>query len=241
MTRLESKHDDAGRGTRDSGPPFIAFDLDGVLYSSEPFLGEAYRQSIAEVNRRRPGSFERVPGTREILDHVGWPVSVILERLFPAVDPEAVRLLYDVTLEVISDFVVRRQGILYPGVAETLAELDADGYLLAVASNGRARYIAAVIETYGLADLFVEPVTADQVGDKEAVLHAYLARYAVPARSMIMVGDRASDVAAARAVGCHFVGCDYGHGHRQEIESAGPIVKRFSDLPAAIKEVISGQ
>ena len=28
----------------------ICFDLDGVLYSSEPFLGEAYREAIALVN-----------------------------------------------------------------------------------------------------------------------------------------------------------------------------------------------
>src|SRR5262245_16677955 len=83
----------------------IAFDLDGVLYSSEPFLGEAYRDAIANVNARRPGSFPRVPTTREILDHVGWPVPVILERLFPAVDPAAVELLYAETLPVIGAYV----------------------------------------------------------------------------------------------------------------------------------------
>jgi phosphoglycolate phosphatase len=219
-------------------PRLIAFDLDGVLYTSEPFIAEAYRESIAAVNQRRPGSFARVPSAREILDHVGWPVADILNRLFPEAEPEAVRLLYEVTLDVICDFVSRRRGTLYAGVAETLAELSADGDLLAVASNGRTRYVITVLETYGLADLFIPAITADQVGDKTAVLRAYLERHAVSPNRVVMIGDRSSDVAAAQAIGCSFVGCDYGHGYRHEIEGAGPIAARFDQLPAAIKTAI---
>jgi len=217
----------------------IAFDLDGVLYSSEPFLGEAYREAIAAVNARRPGSFSRIPSTREILDHVGWPVSVILERLFPSVEKTAVRLLYDATLDVICAYVRQGAGLLYPDVPTTLRRLSADGYLLAVASNGRARYVNSVLSTYQLSDLFLAPITADQVGDKAAVLRSYLQRHALTPGCTVMVGDRASDVDAARAVGCHFVGCDYGHGYRQEICDAGPVVSRFAELPDIIARIPS--
>ena len=216
----------------------IAFDLDGVLYSSEPFIADAYRAAIAEVNRRRPASFARVPATREILDHVGWPVSAILQRLFPSVEPAAVQLLYDVLLDVICGFVEQRAGALYAEVPSTLAQLAATGYRLAVASNGRARYVNSVLSTYGIASLFLPVVTADQVGDKAAVLRTYLERYRITPRRAVMVGDRSSDVDAARAVDCHFVGCDYGHGYRHEIEAAGPIVSRFSELRAAIESIL---
>jgi phosphoglycolate phosphatase len=207
----------------------ICFDLDGVIYSAEPFLGDAYREAIALVEQKRPGSFERVPSTREILDHVGWPMPVILARLFPRVDDAAVELLYAETLEVICRRVAACEGVLYPGVEPTLRALRR-GRVLAIASNGRRRYIETVLSTYGLADCFAERITADQVGDKTAVLRAYLERCALGAESVIMVGDRSSDVEAARAVGCRFIGCDYGHGHRDEIESAGPIIGRFEDL-----------
>src|SRR5438128_45824 len=106
----------------------IAFDLDGVLYSSEPFLGAAYRDAIANVNAQRPGSFPRVPATREILDQVGWPVPVILARLFPGVDPVAVELLYRETLGVIAAYVRRGAGVLFPGVAVTLSRLRPAGF-----------------------------------------------------------------------------------------------------------------
>jgi phosphoglycolate phosphatase-like HAD superfamily hydrolase len=216
----------------------LAFDLDGVLYSSEPFLGDAYREAIEDVHAQRPGAFPRVPATREILDHIGWPVPEILASLFPNAEDAALRLLHAATLQVICGHVAAGDGILYPDVAETLRRLRARGALLAVASNGRTRYVETVLATYGLSELFVPLITADMVGDKTAVLRAYLERLSVPPGATAMIGDRASDVAAARAVGCHFVGCDYGHGYRAEIETAGPLVRRFADLPGVIATLL---
>jgi len=215
----------------------LAFDLDGVLYSSEPFLGNAYRESVTNVNAQRPGSLPRVPPTREILDHIGWPVSMILERLFPDADDAAISLLHAETLRVICAHVARGDGILYADVAETLHLLRGRGWQLALASNGRTRYVETVLGTYGLRELFVPLVSADMVGDKNAVLRTYLERLGVGPTETVMIGDRASDVDAARAVGCHFVGCDYGHGYRAEIETAGPLISRFSDLPVAIENL----
>lgn len=65
-----------------------------------------------------------------------------------------------------------------------------------------------------------------------SVLRFY--RLALPPAQVVMIGDRASDVEAAQAVGCRFVGCDYSHGHGAEIAAAGPLVERFADLPATI-------
>lgn len=216
----------------------IAFDLDGVLYSSEPFLGEAYRDAIANVNARRPGSFARVPSTPEILEHVGWPVPVILSRLFPAVDDEAVALLHVETLDVICARVAQRHGRLYEDVPETLAALRDAGHRLAVASNGRRRYVETVLATYDLAHLFADRLSTDDPDRKLALLRAYLAQHQVGPADTVMIGDRTSDVDAALGVGCAFIGCDYGHGHRQEIAAAGPVVSRFRELPAVITRVL---
>ncbi len=212
----------------------IAFDLDGVLYSSEPLIADAYREAMEAVNQQRPGSFGRVPATEEILAHVGWPVPTILARLFPSVDPAAMTLLHATTLEVICARVAARAGLLYDGVADVLRALRDAGYLLAIASNGRRRYVEAVLATYDLREFFVEPITADHVGEKAVVLRGYLERHQVSPTVTVMVGDRSSDVEAARAVGTYFIGCDYGHGHRREIEGAGPIVDRFDEVPSAV-------
>lgn len=223
--------------TRDPGPTLVAFDLDGVIYSSEPFIAESYRESIKRVNQQRPGSFDRVPTTREILDHTGWPMAVILERLFSHVERAAVDLLFATSLDVICDFVRRKEGQIYPGIAPTLQELVARGYCLVVASNGRRRYVEAVLSTYALDAYFAPIISADEVGNKAAVLHAYLARHDVPATRTVMIGDRTSDVEAAQAVGTHFIGCDYGHGYRNEIDGAGPVVRRFDELPDIVDEL----
>jgi len=218
----------------------IAFDLDGVLYSSEPFIADAYRDAMEVVNRQRPGSFARVPTTRAILDHVGWPVPTILARLFPTVDQEAVDLLNAATLDVICARVTRHEGTLYAGVPDVLTALHDAGHLLAVASNGRRRYVESVLETYRLAPLFVEPLAASEVGGKPALLREYLGRYEIRPEHAVMVGDRASDVEAAQAAGCYFVGCDYGHGYREELAAAGPIVSQFDEIPSAVAYLLHG-
>lgn len=217
----------------------LAFDLDGVLYSSEPFLGAAYREAIANVNARRPGAFRRVPATEEILAHVGWTIPVIFAHLFPDAAEPALAELHAETLEVICRRVANREGVFYPHVAETLRALRDAGHALCVASNGRTRYVETVLATYGVAELFLPRVTADDVGDKTAVLRHYMAIVSAGPRRTVMVGDRSSDVDAARAVGCHFVGCDYGHGHRAEIEAAGPLVRDFAALPAVIAGLLA--
>lgn len=216
----------------------IAFDLDGVLYSSEPFLGDAYRDAIVNVNARRPGSFARVPSTAEILRHVGWPVPVILARLFPAVDPAAVTMLEAETLDTICARVARREGRLFDDVPATLTALHDAGHLLAVASNGRSRYVETVLATYDLTHLFVDRLSPTEPDRKLALLRGYLARHEIRPAGAVMIGDRASDVDAARTAGVPFIGCDYGHGHRDEIAAAGPVVSRFGDLPAAIAALL---
>jgi phosphoglycolate phosphatase-like HAD superfamily hydrolase len=182
-----------------------------------------------------------VPATREILDHVGWPVPVILARLFPNTDPAAVELLSIETLRVICARVARGEGTLFAGVSATLAHLRGLGLILAIASNGRLPYIEAVLSTYDIARYFIERVSVDggtRPRSKADILRAYLQREERSPRQLVMVGDRASDVEAAQAVGCHFIGCDYGHGYREEIESAGPVVQSLAALPPVIESVL---
>jgi len=219
----------------------IAFDLDGVLFTSEPFLADAYREAIEEVNRRRPGSFAHVPSLEEVLRYLGWPVQTILARLFPEAEREAMELIHEATLEVICRRVAAGEGMLFEGVPDTLATLAGQGHILVVASNGRRRYVETVLARYELGAYFA-PLLAVEGGrfnDKVGLLRAYIERDGRSAREVVMVGDRASDVEAAEAVGCHFIGCDYGHGHRDEIEGRGPIVSSFRDLGHAVSSVTS--
>ena len=118
--------------------------------------------------------------------------------------------------------------------------LHAAGYTLAVASNGRTRYVETVLATYGLADLFIPRVTADD-GRRQDRRSCATTCYRWPSirDAVVMVGDRASDVDAARAVGCRFIGCDYGHGYRHEIEHAGPLVRDFAALPGVIASLLA--
>ncbi|GIW40510.1 MAG: phosphoglycolate phosphatase [Candidatus Binatia bacterium] len=214
----------------------VAFDLDGVLYSSEPFLADAYRAAAERVNSIEPGAIPRVPEVREILRHVGWPVPQILDNVFPDLHEAARSRFRELVLEEICRRVEREEGFLYEGVPETLEKLRERGASLAIASNGRKRYVKTVLGTYGLESLFVPVLTVEDVEpqEKATVLRAYLERHGIPAERCVFVGDRASDVAAARRVGCFFVGCAYGHGEGREISGAGPCIGSLRELPSLV-------
>lgn len=214
----------------------VAFDLDGVLYSSERFLADAYREAIGRVNDVLPGAFPAVPTTEEIFAHMGWPVDVMAARIFPSVSEEARKQLLVETLDAIVRRVRAGRGEVFDGVPEVLAELAARGLTLAVASNGRRPYLDAVLETHGLASFFV-PLEASTTGNvlaKSEILRRYMTRHGAAPNATLMVGDRSSDVEAARAAGVPFVGCDYGFGHRGELDGAGPVIDSMRELPALI-------
>jgi len=94
-----------------------------------------------------------------------------------------------------------------------------------------------VLRSNRLARNLTELITVESGGitDKAQILRAYLAREALAPAHVVMVGDRSSDVDAAVAVGCHFIGCDYGHGYRSEIEGAGPVCPRSASCPAPLQ------
>ena len=58
-----------------------------------------------------------------------------------------------------------------------------------------------------------------------------------PGRELIMIGDRYTDLAAAKENGIPFIGCAFGHAGADEIEGEKYIVDDFRDIPDMIKKI----
>ena len=212
---------------------FTAFDVDGTLFSSEQIIHGVYVEGLKTYNGKY-GSSLRVPAKEEIMKEIGKPIREIFDNLF---GPGAV-LFEALALEigkVLIKQVKEKKGLLYGGVPETLARLHASGMKMAVASNGRREYIEAILSAYSIDSLFEPGIFVEgPVKDKIGILQRYIDAHRLDPAKTAMVGDRYTDLEAARETGCVFIGCLFGHADRKELEGADYFIEKFSDLPALL-------
>ena len=64
---------------------------------------------------------------------------------------------------------------------------------------------------------------------KGDILKAYV-QLGLPAQEILMVGDRLSDLDAAKAISCDFAWCAYGHAPAGEITEYAVRLEKFGDL-----------
>ncbi len=123
---------------------------------------------------------------------------------------------------------------LYPGVAEGLARLAAQGWLMGVATGKSDRGLALTLAQHGIAAHFVTLQTADRHPSKPhpAMLNAALAEAGVAPGSAVMIGDTVFDMAMATAAGVEPIGVTWGYHDRPELAGAGAAIlaESFGEL-----------
>jgi len=124
---------------------------------------------------------------------------------------------------------------LVDGIADVLELLTAP---LAIATSKPVPFVAPLLEALGIADCFqaVEaPAMADLDEPKEVTLARALA--ALQTAGAVIVGDRDSDVAAARRNDIRAIGVTWGIGTRAELQAAG--ADTIIDRPAQLLELLA--
>lgn len=175
----------------------FCFDMDGVLFDTER-LGE---QLIIEIIARQgfhitQEQFRSVIGT-------SWPHTyACLCRWFPGFD--AVRFEREWKNETFVPY-FKTHGVPYkPGARETLADLRAQGYRLALCTSNLADVVAMYLDLAGWSETFDFIVTADQVTHSKPAPDIYLRAadlMGVAPSECIGIEDSPSGVRAIRAAG----------------------------------------
>jgi phosphoglycolate phosphatase len=218
-----------------SGPFFVVFDLDGTLIDGYAAIGDA----LAEAMRRLGEAELPAPQVRRMVGHG-------LERLLEdAVGPsraaEGVRLFRERYPEV----AVAKSHLL-PGVRETVEELDARGYPMAVASNKPARFSRMILEAKGIGDRFrgIAGPDADTPAKPDpAMLLRLMADARATPRETVVVGDMEVDYEFARAAGCRVALIPGGSRTRAELAAVAPdaFLDAIVDLPSWLTTLARGK
>ncbi|MEO7786825.1 MAG: HAD-IA family hydrolase [Sphingomicrobium sp.] len=194
------------------------FDCDGTLVDSGGTIYAALKMSLEEHGRP-------VPPAREARRVVGLSLVEAVEMLVPdALKPEL-----DAMAETYRQAFHRLRLIgqveepLFEGIADLIDALDADGWLLAVATGKSDRGLRHCLESHGLQDRFVSLQTADRNPSKPhpaMALAAMAEAGAVPADT-IFIGDTGWDMGCARAAGTGAIGVGWGYHDESELLAEG--------------------
>ncbi len=131
---------------------------------------------------------------------------------------------------------------LFAGAVEALDRLEADGWLLGIATGKSQRGVRSMVERHGLHGRFLTVQTPDENPGKPhpAMLLAAMAELGAETADTVMIGDTAYDMLMARSARVAGIGVGWGYHHPEELREAGAavVVDGYPELPPAITTVM---
>jgi phosphoglycolate phosphatase len=210
----------------------IIFDCDGTLVDSQHNICVAMERCFAAAGLEPPAR-ER---TRAV---VGLSLVEAMRTMLPEAGHEDHVELADSYKRAFT--AMRAEGLaeepLYDGIAELIDALDADGWLLGIATGKSDRGVALCLEHHGLAGRFVTLQTADRHPSKPhpSMIEQAMADAGAGADTSLMIGDTSYDIMMARAAGVTAVGVGWGYHDADTLVRAG--AHHVASRPAEILDL----
>jgi phosphoglycolate phosphatase len=194
----------------------VLFDLDGTLTDSRAGITACIRHALENLGRA-------CPDDDALATYIGPPLRGTLSTLLDTRDAALIE-------EALAHYRTRYDDVglfenrVYAGVPEML---DATARLAPAMFVATAKPVHAAVRIVGHFDLarhFRSVHGAEPGGrfDAKVDLLAHLLETGVVrAETSVMVGDRGSDISAAKINGIRSIGARWGYGERRELADAG--------------------
>lgn len=212
----------------------IIFDMDGTLFQTDTILEQSLEEAFVVLRER--GDWQGAAPIEAYRNIMGVPLPAVWEALLPGKSDETKREMDAYFLERLIVNINEGKGVLYPDVTEVFAGLSAEGYQMFIASNGLVRYLAAIVEYFGLNEWVKETFSIEQAesSDKAELVRMIIEKYDVTEGAV--VGDRLSDIRAAKANDLLAVGCRFDFAQEQELKEADLVIDGLKELTDVLKQ-----
>ncbi|TQR21701.1 HAD hydrolase-like protein [Psychrobacillus vulpis] len=205
----------------------IIFDMDGTLFQTNLIL-EPSLEATFEVLRKENLWSKQTP-LEEYQNIMGVPLPVVWETLLPGHNEKVRNKANTIFHEQLIHNIQNGVGDLYDGVQTTLSTLEAE-YDLYIASNGQMEYLQAIVEKYNLNRWIQQTYSIQQIssGNKSDLVQLIKENHQIT--KGFVVGDRLSDINAAKDNDLIAIGCNFDFAQAHELQHADAIISNFSDL-----------
>lgn len=207
----------------------MVFDLDGTLIDSVPDVAAALNRLLAEEGRRELS-------VAEVKTLVGEGARVLVEEAFVLTGRAADDVDVPALVDRYKAFYAAHPAdhtIIFPGAVAALERLARSGRLLGVCTNKPHDLSLLVLDALGLSPYFAAVLGGDfprRKPDGEHIRET-LRRMGAEDGPAVMVGDSATDVAAARDAGLPVVVVTFGYGGDEaHLLGADALLDHFDDL-----------
>ncbi|KGE51120.1 phosphoglycolate phosphatase [Xanthomonas axonopodis pv. vasculorum] len=199
--------------------PLVIFDLDGTLVDSAPNIAEALNGTLQELGLQQ---FSEATFRSWIGEGVKMLLATALRQAGSTRDADAAMpvMMRHYQASLLHD------PQLYPGVAEALTGLRDAGATLALCTNKPARFIAPLLEHLGIAAHFSRVLGGDSLPQRKpdpAPLLQLAEHFQRSPQQCLMVGDSATDAAAANAANMPLAMVRYGYLRGFDVQRAGAV------------------
>ncbi|HMB08192.1 MAG TPA: HAD family phosphatase [Isosphaeraceae bacterium] len=206
----------------------VVFDLDGLMFDTEALFHRVAAEMLAARRKRLTPEIARAMIGRRAAE-AGQAFKVLAGL------DEPVEALMD---EARARFRAEIETAVHPtpGLFVLLDRLQAKGRPRAVATSSRRSHAEGLLRRHGLRDRFAFVLGAEDVAHGKPDPEIYrtaVARFGVPAESVLVLEDSAAGLAAARGAGTFAVGVPHEHSPAEGLHDAHLIVPRL-DGPALL-------
>ncbi len=212
------------------------FDVDGTLIDSRSSIFKAAVEAANEIGVSAP-----------TYDDVRQIVGISLFEALATMRPDLDRATIGAYTEAYKNAFIRFHAdpdfhdALYPGAAELLAALKAEGWTLGMATGQSRRGVNRNLDVHNWRDVFDCTFCADDGPSKPHphMLNLNMTTTGFTAEHTVMIGDTAHDIIMARQAGVHAIGVTWGFHTADELFESGAdeIVSDFSELQEVLRNV----
>jgi phosphoglycolate phosphatase len=215
----------------------VMIDLDGTLIHTAPDLAACANRMLCDLGRSE-WPIEKV------MTWIGNGVPRLVKRaLTGEMQAEPKEALFDKALALFQRHYGAHVSDLsrpYPGVAEGLERLKAQGFSLACITNKAGAFTLPLLKNLDLHNYFRLVLSGDSLPRKKPdplpLMHA-CRHFGITPEHGVLVGDSSNDVQAARAAGMPVICVTYGYNHGHDIRDSHPdaAVDSLAEVPQYLR------